>query len=134
MFTSADQKRLLHYALGDAAAALFFGLFSSIYEHFSHGVYSDAMICAYTVPLAGGTLLMLVLLRFSGRLRQPSQGILVLWHAGLAAFTVWLVFLGVLEIYGTTNRMAAVYPAVGGLMTGSALLAYAIRREPRTQK
>jgi len=133
LYISDDRKRLLHYALGDLAAGLFSALFGGIYELFSHEVYSFSMIYAFAVPLTGGTLLMLLLL-LSEKLRCPSPMQLVLWHAGLAAFTVGLIFRGVLEIYGTTSRMIAVYPAAGSILTAAALLAYAFRKEPAPQQ
>ena len=43
-------------ALGYLIAAVFLGVFSAIYEHFSFGVYSGYMIFAYLIPLAGGAI------------------------------------------------------------------------------
>ncbi len=133
MFTSADQKRMLHYILCDVSAAVFFAAFGAVYERFSHEVYSYAMIYAFAVPLVPGALLLTLMICCTKRL--PSAGALVLWHAGLAAFTVWLTFSGVLEIYGTTNRLTAVYPAAGAVLTAAGAIAYICgRKKPESAR
>ena len=38
------------------------------------------------------------------------------WNSGIAALTVGCVFRGVLEIYGTTNRLLVVYPAIAAIL------------------
>lgn len=92
---------------------VFFILFGAVYEQFSHGVYSSGMIYAFTLPLIAGLLPVLGMIR---QQRSVPEGALLLWHCGLAAFTLWMTFCGVLEIYGTTNRLTVVYPVVGLLL------------------
>ncbi|MBQ8922894.1 MAG: hypothetical protein IJ060_12205 [Oscillospiraceae bacterium] len=133
MYTSDDRSRVLHYVCYDLIAAAFFALFGAVYEHFSHEVYSYAMIYAFAVPLIAGALPLTLLLCRKKPVRLPGAGALVLWHAGLASFTVGLVFRGVLEIYGTTNRLMPVYPAAGGILIAAALLAYLIGK-PAVQR
>lgn len=124
-------KRLSGYALGDAAAAGFLALFGAVYESFSHGVYSGWMLYAFAVPLLLGTVPMLVLLRRALAGRQvPCARALMRWHFAVAAWAVGAVMQGVLVIYGTTNRLIAVYPAAGMLL---AILAFcAQRRSPQS--
>lgn len=104
--------------------SLFCALFGAVYEGFSHGVYSYFMIYAFGFPLAGGALPFFAL-AFSDR-RPPGRAALNLYHSGIAAMTVGSLFEGVLEIYGTTNRLVAVYWMVGGLLWGCALFFYLI--------
>lgn len=85
--------------------------FGAIYELFSHEVYSYFMLYAFLFPLIGGTLPFFVLA--CSRVRLPDAIACKLYHAGIAALTVGSLFTGVLEIYGTTNRLTAVYWIVG---------------------
>lgn len=97
-------------------------LFGSVYEHFSHGVYSGYMLYAFVFPLAGGTLPYFAISLSGGR-HVPGRLAANLYNSGLAALTMGSIFQGVLDIYGTTNGLTAVYWLVGaGLAaTGSAL-------------
>ena len=133
MYTSDDRSRALRYVRLDLIAAVFWALFGAIYEKFSHEVYSYAMLYAFAVPLVAGALPLTLLLCRKKPLRMPKAGALVLWHAGLASFTVGLVFRGVLDIYGTTNRLLAVYPVSGGILTAAALTVYLTGRRPNRQ-
>ena len=87
--------------------SVFLALFGAVYELFSHGVYSYFMIYSFAVPLLGGCLPWL--LAAKGFIPGPGT-----WSGLLMAFAVSVlstgsVFRGVLEIYGTTNRLSAVY-------------------------
>ena len=126
LYTSDSRNRVLHYICYDLIAAAFFALFGAVYEHFSHEVYSYSMIYAFAVPLAAGALPLTLLLCRKRAVRMPSAGALVLWHAGLASLTVGLVFRGVLEIYGTTNRLMPVYPAAGAVLCTAGTLAFVL--------
>lgn len=114
MFTS-DKRRTLRHAAGYLGAAVFTALFGAIYEAFSHEVYSYFMIYAFGIPLVMGALPML-LLGLWGR-RQPGRAALNAYASGLATLTVGSVFKGVLDIYGTTNSLCAVYLAAGAGLT-----------------
>ena len=48
------------------------------------------------------------------------------WFSGLAALTVGSIFRGVLDIYGTTNRLIAVYPAAAAVLMCAALAVFLI--------
>lgn len=108
----------------------------AIYEMFSHGVFSFYMIYAFAIPLAGGALPYMAaflhkLRTKSGHTAGPSSpGIdWSLWindlswgyHAGLATLTIGSIMKGVLDIYGTTNRMIIIYPLAGVILIVTAL-------------
>ena len=50
------------------------------------------------------------------------------WGSGIAALTVGSIFRGVLDIYGTTNRLVIVYPVVGGTLLAAGLIPFSIRQ------
>ena len=107
-----------------AAAALL--LFAAVYECFSHGVVSVFMVGAFLIPLLGECLPGLLLGRLSPE-RRPGGPSRWLWGAGLTVLTAGSLFRGVLEIYGTTSRLGAVYWAVGSALCLAAVLLYAPR-------
>ena len=88
-------------------------LFGAVYELFSHGVWSCFMICAFAFPLLLGAI-PFSLLRKRGKPFPGKAADLV--HAGVAALTVGSILQGVLEIYGTSNPLTAVYWAAGGVL------------------
>lgn len=107
-----------------AAAALL--LFAAVYECFSHGVISAFMVGAFLIPLLGGALPGLLLGRLPPQ-RRPGEGSRWLWGAGLTVLTAGSLFRGVLEIYGTTSRLGAVYWIAGGALCLAGVLLYALR-------
>ena len=107
-----------------AAAALL--LFAAVYERFSHGVVSAFMVGAFLIPLLGECLPGLPLGRLSKR-QRPGEWSRWLWGAGLTVLTAGSLFRGVLEIYGTTSRLGAVYWAAGFALCLAGLLSYAPR-------
>ena len=123
MFTSDEHTvSLLKTALAHLCAAVFCAFFGAVYEHFSHEVYSYWMLYAFALPLALGALPLLSLALWGQTL--PGRVSLWLWNAGIAALTVGCIFRGVLEIYGTTNRLWAAYPIVGGALLTLGLASY----------
>lgn len=123
MFTSDEHTvSLLKTALAHLCAAVFCAFFGAVYEHFSHEVYSYWMLYAFALPLALGALPLLAI-ALHGR-TLPGRVSLWLWNAGIAALTVGCIFRGVLEIYGTTNRLWAAYPIVGGALLALGLVSY----------
>ena len=109
-----------------AAAVVGTILFSAVYELFSHEVYSSYMIYAFLFPLLGGLLPFTLLMHAPARLR-PDMLVLCLYNSGLAALTAGSLFCGVLEIYGTTNRLSHVYWLVGALLSLSGLAVWLLR-------
>ena len=123
------RRRLLRHALIFLYASLFLAFFGAVYERFSHSVYSYYMIYAFAIPLALGTLPLLLL--GLGRGRMPSRLTVNCWYSGIAAMTVGSVFKGVLDIFGTTKKLLIVYPIVGGLLLLGGLLSYILIRPER---
>ena len=101
-------------ALWQLGWAAFLAFFGAVYEYFSHGVYSPFMIYAFALPLILGAL---PWCSMSLRPRRAMcQGAAQLWDSGVLTLAVGSVMRGVLDIYGTTNRLAAVYPVVGTVL------------------
>jgi hypothetical protein len=110
--------------------ALFLALFGAVYEHFSHEVYSYYMLYAFALPLGLGALPWCVLALRARR--RVCRGAAQLWDSGVLTLAVGSVARGVLDIYGTTNRLVIVYAPVGAAL----LLAGIVRalRERRNEK
>ena len=96
--TSAIKTGLQYFT-----AALFCALFGAVYELFSHSVFSYYMLYAFMIPLVGGALLFFLMGYFQWKI--PGKVSRSLWQFGIAALTVGCLLQGVLEIYGTTNRL-----------------------------
>lgn len=111
-------------------ASLFTAFFSFVYEQFSHDVWSVPMIYAFVIPLAGGALPFAIIARQGSR--APSVPACTCWHLGLATFTIGSIFAGVLEIYGTTNRLIAVYPIAGGLLCAAGLVQFLLAKHAKS--
>lgn len=101
-------------------ATIFCALFGSIYELFSHEVYSYFMIYAFAFPLLGGVLPFYLL--FLSKRKMPGRLSLSLYHSGIATLTMGSVVEGVLAIYGTTNQLTLVYWILGSIFVVSGIL------------
>ena len=88
-------------------------VFGAIYELFSHGVFAYGMLYAFAVPLLGGLLPAMILIKH--RIKLPPGRSVLLWNFGISALTVGCLFQGALEIYGTTSRLTFVYWLIGGV-------------------
>lgn len=106
--------------------SMFCVLFGAVYEYFSHEVYSYFMLYAFVFPLAGGALPFFAM-AFC-RIPMPDRASLNLYHSGIAALTTGSLFEGVLEIYGTTNRLVSVYWILGILFILTAIFIYCLFR------
>ena len=101
--------------------SLFCVVFGAVYEHFSHEVYSAYMIYAFVFPLFGGALPFLSLLLLGKPM--PNKLVQGLYHCGVMTLTVGSIVEGVLEIYGTTNKLTGVYWTAGAVFCGVAVVA-----------
>ncbi len=99
--------------------AAFLILFGGIYEYFSFEVYSAYMVYAFAFPLFGITAVF-SLLR-SSRRTYPGTLPKTVYMAGLATLTFGSLITGILEIYGTTNRLTRWYWIVGIPLTAVGL-------------
>lgn len=95
----------------------FVGLFSYVYERYAHGVRSNAMIFAFVYPLvlgvlpafAFGALRVLRDVPYASAVRAGVN----LYLSGVATLTMGSLAFGVVEIFGTTNRLLPMYDKVG---------------------
>jgi hypothetical protein len=112
------------------------------------------MIYAFLILLVPGALLNLLIvwsavrrekaMRYGAEAEEtagfffPGRFTRYAWNSGLAALTTGAIFKGVLDIYGTTNKLIAVYPAAGTILIGAAVLSFcmsyaAVRKMRKTQ-
>ncbi|NCB50784.1 MAG: hypothetical protein EOM54_02710 [Clostridia bacterium] len=127
--TEPEKNPARKTALFYLAAALFCGFFSYVYEHFSHGVYSNYMVFLFMLPLWGGALPYGVVW-LTGFRRFPGRIAGNLYNSGIATLTVGSCLCGILEIYGTSSAYTRLYWAGGGLLTlaGLAVYLFSLRR------
>ena len=118
---------------------VFTAMFSLIYEYFSHGVYSGFMLWAALIPLACVVLPYTLWLRYQGagvgqknhkqivdlqdgriqdadRRSEETNVPLCIYQTSILTFLAGSIFKGILEIYGTTNRLSAVYWIAGSIL------------------
>lgn len=107
---------------------VFWGVFSLIYEHFSHGVYSNYMIDLFLFPLIGGVLPFTLLWRLP-KVRYPILLARNAWHCGLITLTVGSCLKGIFDIYGTTAPLVRVYWAAGTVLMVFGLGAYLLQKK-----
>ena len=114
----SDLETSFIYLVISTAVALLGG----IYEHFSFGVWSYFMVYAFMIPLAAGVLPFMIM-HFRNKSADHSCMDKVagapgkmLYHAAVATLTVASIVKGVLDIYGTTNRLLIVYAAAAVIL------------------
>ena len=117
MYMKADGRSravIYKWIRGYAAASFVCLLLGAVYEIFSHGVYSLYMLGAWTTPC----LCALVLLAAAKKCSLlPGSILLQLQGCGAATLTAGSLMKGVLDIYGTTNDLTAVYLPAGAFFT-----------------
>lgn len=130
MFTSDDTKKdMINSAFWHLIFALFCALFGAIYELFSHEVYSFYMIYAFAIPLVLGTLTQHIL---AGLTHINMKGLaLSFWNMAVVTLTIGCLFKGVLDIYGTTNKLILVYPAASAVLFVLAFIFLIVQRLTR---
>ena len=127
-------KRASKTAVIYAAAAAFCAVFGLVYESFSHGVYSPYMVWAFAFPLVLGAAPFLIIWGLSEYNRENGRCNLVpctlaayTYASGIAALTVGSIMRGVLDIYGTTNKLSNVYWPFGIILTALGIIFYVIQ-------
>lgn len=121
LYTS-DKKTLRHSAIIYVSVAAFCVLFSTVYEHFSHGVYSNFMVLLFLFPLVAA--IPPFVLPFFKFLPSPTKTVRNMWALGTATLTVGSCLKGVFDIYGTTSSFVGIYWYIGGLMTACSVIFY----------
>ena len=126
MYTS-DTDILKRRGLRYLAAAAIVAAAGGVYEYFSHGVWSNYMAFAFTVPLLAGAAPNLLAAALGNKKRTGRTGSAAagLQLAAVATLTMGSLMKGVLEIYGTTNHLMTVYPVAGIALLAAALTAFA---------
>ena len=127
MSISAERERALRTARNYLFVTLSAMLFGAVYEFFSHGVWSYAMVYACAVPLLLGVLPFLLLGTASREISFPAPAAW-LWHTGTAALTLGCVLSGVFAIYGTASPLTVWYFAAGGVFLAGAAVLRALQR------
>lgn len=114
---------------------------AAVYGMFSHGVYSYFMTYAFMVPLLGGALPHLMaavksagthsekIVNESEELEECEEpdGLVKIFDAKetqlavIVTLTAGSLLKGVLDIYGTTNRLLIVYPVIAAIILAAAL-------------
>ena len=151
LFTSvqrSDLETAFIYLVISTAVAVFGG----IYEYFSFGVWSYFMVYAFMIPLAGGALPFMI--RHFRNKRADHSGMYdasgkksmasskaetingrMLYHAAMATLTTGSIIKGVLDIYGTTNRLLIGYAAAAAILIIAAAIHSAIEaRRPDNRR
>ena len=95
------------------AAAIFCLIFAIVYECFSHGVISWYMLLAWTVPALAGFMPMLVFQHRKMAKYFPGCLARYCWYTWTGLFTLGMILRGVLDIYGTTNKLLNLYWKLG---------------------
>lgn len=90
-------------------------IFSTIYECFSHQVYSIFMIGAFIVPLLAGVGINVIRWLVYKDI-EISESALAICQCGVYTLTVGSIFRGILDIYGTTNSKGILFWYVGFLL------------------
>ena len=128
MFTSVTDRQRFR-GLCYLAAAVLTAAAGAVYEYFSHGVYSNYMIFAFLIPLLAGAVPNIIAAAAGNKKRADRGGSAAsaLQLAGGVTLTAGSLLKGALEIYGTTNRLTAVYPVVGTALLAAALAAYVLQ-------
>ena len=102
---------------------LFCGLFSAVYEHFSHGVYSNYMVYLFMFPFFGG-LVPYALFGLVPKIKCPTPASARIFNSGVAALAVGSCLKGVLDIYGTSSNYQSVYWVSGVMLVSLGIVMY----------
>ena len=123
MSASNDKKNAEVTFIRYLAVTAFCMVFGLVYEHFSHGVYSSAMMLMFLYPLAGGVI-PFGIIALTGHPFYPSALDRNIYDCGIATLTAGSCFRGALDIYGTTSRFSSVYTFAGIILTAIGIVIY----------
>ena len=98
--------------------SLFLIVLAIIYESFSHGVYSNYMIFSFIIPFIYGYCGSFLISIGGSKLGN------MFYNLGIITLSIGSVFKGILEIYGTTNKLLYVYIIVGLFMAILGIIIY----------
>ena len=92
--------------------SLIFLFFGFIYEQFSHNIYSSYMIYAFLFPLIMGTIIYIIIDK-TKIVDLLSPLAMSFYNSSILTFSLGSIIQGVLDIYGTTNKLVFYYLIVG---------------------
>ena len=127
MFTSNNEKTensMLKNAFGNLLFASFCALFGAIYESFSFGVFSFFMIYSFAFPFAAGLFLLIAYMRG----KEYGQLFTLLFNAATVTAATGCLAAGVVEIYGSENRLLIIYPIAAGALFIGSVSVFAVNR------
>ncbi len=110
----------------------FCGIFSAVYEYFSHQVFSPFMVWLFAIPLLGGVLPYFCF-SFAEEEKVPGRFVRNVYNSGIATLCVGSCLRGVTDIYGTSTVYEPVYWIAGGLLTAAAAVAQPFLTAPKGQ-
>ena len=84
------------------------------------------MIYAFAIPLIFGTLFFLIIGK-SSSIPYPERISASCLHLGIATATVGSIIQGVLDIYGTTNRLSAIYIYASAILIAISIVKYVLQ-------
>ena len=122
--TNPSKKRFRKTALIYALLTIFFFAFSRIYESFSFGETSSHMHYLFTIPLAGGILLLL----FMKVISNLSRLSLNLWNSAVAIIAAGMLFRGIVNLSGRSTTLDMPYWYVGSTFAALTLLSMVFTR------
>ena len=127
LFISDDNyQNIVKSIWGNMIFTCFLALLGGIYELFSHEVYSYYMLYAFAIPLVLGVLLQF--LTAYKKWRLPNDACLSMWNLAVATLAIGSVFKGILDIYGTTNKLVYAYPIASIILFGISFVMYFRKR------
>lgn len=86
--------------------SLFVFIFSLIYEHFSHEVYSKYMLYSSLIPLILGSVINYIVYLVNIKIYIINYNI---HNSLILCLTLGFLLKGALDIYGTTNQLLIIY-------------------------
>ncbi len=122
----SDKDQDIRKAFTYLVISIVLAIAGAVYEHFSFGVWSNFMVYAFMIPLAGGTLPYMLRYLVSGAKPRKISAAGWVWHSGIATLTVGSVVHGILAISGRPNHLTIVYLIAGTALLASAAVMYVI--------
>lgn len=122
----SSTKKANKTAFNYLCISLFCALFGGVYEYYGHGVISFHMIYAFAIPLVFGTLFFLIIGK-SVSIPYPERLSAGCLHLAVATATVGSIFQGVLDIYGTTNRLSSIYIYASAILIVISIVKYVLQ-------
>ena len=134
MFISDTKYDVLKTGMKYLTASIVIAAAAAVYGLFSHGVSSYFMTYAFMIPLLGGAMPHLIVAlktadgEEGGSAMEPHAESGACFKdaqlAVIATLTAGSLLKGVLDIYGTTNRLLIVSPVLAVLLIAVAVTAY----------